>query len=149
MQFINEGKLRFEDPNGTRFQWEKFDSAKGKKDGVFLIHDLQQLRGLVGPFSEVALDLVEYSPDKVVFHSPPAGFLWSETNSKGLITFALIKSAYWRRLLFDLREIVYMQWEGRAAQGEWMRAAQVFPLPAAGHKAIEIHADGRVKIRNA
>lgn len=151
MQFRHSGKLCFEDPIGNRFRWGRFDSWNAGNTGIFLLHDLQQLRGLVGTFAEVALDLVEYSSDQVIFHSPPGGFLWGKTNSEGLITFALIKSPYWYRLLYDLREIVYMQWDEGAEQGEgeWIPAVQDFPLPAAGGRAIEIHADGRVKIRNA
>ncbi|MDN3689332.1 hypothetical protein [Cyclobacterium jeungdonense] len=141
--------LSFKDPKGAHFQWGKFGSRQPAGKGVFLIHETYQLQAMVGPFSEVALDLVEFSPDTVIFHSPPKGFLGSEMISEGLITFALIKSPYWHRLLFELREVVYMEWIPEIETADRICSEQVFPLSENGAKSIELHADGKVKIRNA
>lgn len=148
-QFKKSGSLTFKDPKGAHFRWRKPESPPPGAKGVFLIHEIYQLKALVGAFSEVALDLVEFSPDTVIFHSPPKGFLVSETISEGLITFALIKSPYWHRLLFELTETVYMERIPEVEIDTMIYSEQVFPLPEKGAKSIELHADGKVKILNA
>lgn len=147
-QFRQTGKITLKDSRGQVFEWFSPDGCPPGSTGVFLIHELYQLQGLVGSFSEVALDIVEFSPDKVIFHSPPAKGPVIGMNSTGLIKFALIKLPFWHRLLFELRETVVLQWVENTGEvphsGE-----QPFPLQAKGSKAMELHADGKVKIINA
>ncbi|WP_162417993.1 hypothetical protein [Cyclobacterium roseum] len=148
-QFKETESLTFKYPKGKCFRWVKAGSWQPTGKGVFLIHETYQLQALVGSFSEVALDLVEFSPDTVMFHSPPKGFLGTEMISEGLITFALIKSPYWHRLLFELREIVYMEWIPELVTPDLIGSDQAFPLAEKGARSIELHADGKVKIHNA
>ncbi|NHE59359.1 hypothetical protein [Cyclobacterium plantarum] len=147
-QFRQTGKITLEDSRGQVFEWLSPGRYPTGASGIFLIHELYQLQALVGSFSEVALDIVEFSPDKVIFHSPPANGPKDGMNSTGLIKFALIKSPFWHRLLFELRETVVLQWVENTEEAPHS-GEQPFPLQAKGSKAMELHADGKVKIINA
>jgi len=144
-QFRQTGKITFQDSRGKVFEWLSAGSNTAGAGGIFLIHEVYQLQALVGNFSEVALDIVEYAPDKVIFHSPPVNGFGNGVNSPGLIKFALIKSPYWHRLLFELRKTVVLQWPEKPEQ-PGLIGEQPFPLQEYGSKAMELHADGKVKI---
>ncbi|SHN13333.1 hypothetical protein SAMN04488057_107180 [Cyclobacterium lianum] len=147
-QFRQKGTITIKDSRGTTFQWFSPKDPNMPHTGVYLIHEVFQLQALAGSFSEVALDIVEYSADKVIFHSPPAPGINGRVNSGGLIKFALIKSPFWHRLLFELRDTVEMQWVEKSGEIPFL-AQEAFPLHFSETETMELHADGRVKTRKA
>lgn len=143
-RFKREGSISFHDGEGNNFQFLCLQSWKPNEGGILLLYDLYQLKGIVGNFSEVALDIIEFSPDKVVFHSPPVSWLTNEPISKGLIKFALIKRPFWNKLLYQLGEVVVFQ-SVKTAQDS-VHTKESFPLNEENVKEIQLKADGGVKI---
>ena len=143
-RFKKEGCITFRDGGGNTFQFLHLQGWKPDEGGVLLLYDLYQLKGIVGNFFEVALDIIEFSPDKVVFHSPPVSWLTNEPISKGLIKFALIKRPFWNRLLYQIGEIVVFQSVKTAL--EPVDTKEIFPLNEGNIKEIQLKADGGVKI---
>lgn len=143
-RFKREGSIAFHDGEGYNFRFLSIQSWKPEEGGILLLFDLYQLKGIVGNFSEVALDIIEFSPDKVVFHSPPVSWLTKEPVSKGLIKFALIKRPFWNRLLYQLGEVVVFQ-SAETAQDP-VHTKEVFSLNEGNVKEILLKADGGVKI---
>ena len=143
-QFNKKNKLGFKDQKGNCFEWMKTSQWKRGMEGFFLIHEIYQVQTLLGNFSEVALDIVEYSADEVVFLSPPSSWFLNERNSGGLIKFALINSPQWKQLLYHLKEIVFLKWVDDPETSAIVMA-EAFPLTRSS-RSMELHADGRVKI---
>jgi len=145
-QFASTGKLSFQDTEGGSFVWIKTSLWKPEMDGVFLIHEIYQLKSLVGNFSDVALDIVEYAADETVFLSPQPSWNINKGKSGGLIKFALVSSPYWKQLLRQIREIVFLKWEDKVLPSAII-GAQTFPFNRKS-RVMELHEDGRVKIIN-
>ena len=106
-QFTETGKISFEDTQGQGFDWVKVEQWRPEMDGLFLIHEIYQLKSLVGNFSEIALDIVEYAADETIFLSPQPSWNINKGKSGGLIKFALVGSPYWKQILQQIREIVF------------------------------------------
>lgn len=143
-QFSKTNKLSFQDQKGACFEWIKTSEWQPGMEGFFLIHEIYQLQSLLGNFSEVALDIVEYAADEVVFQSPPSSLFLNERNSGGLIKFALINSPQWKQLLHKIQELVFLKWVDEP-EPAGIPVAEAFPLCRSSRK-MELHADGRVKI---
>ncbi|EPR69029.1 hypothetical protein [Cyclobacterium qasimii] len=145
-QFANTGQLSFQDKSGTSFELIKADLWKPEMEGVFLVHEIYQLKSLVGNFSDVALDIVEYAADQTIFLSPQPTWNLNKGKSGGLIKFALVSSAYWKQLLHQIREIVFLKWEDEVLPSA-IKGTQNFPFNRKS-RVMELHEDGRVKIIN-
>jgi hypothetical protein len=143
-QFSKTNKLSFQDPKGACFEWIKSSEWKPEMEGFFLIHEIYQVQSLVGNFSEVALDIVEYAADEVVFLSPQSSWFLNGGKSEGLIKFALVSSPQWKQLLHQIREMVFLKWVDEV-QPPAILGAAAFPFTRKS-RLIELHADGRVKI---
>jgi len=143
-QFSKTNNLSFQDQKGACFGWIKSSQWKPGMEGLFLIHEIYQLQSLVGNFSEVALDIVEYAADEVVFLSPPSSLFLNERKSEGLIKFALINSPQWKQLLHHIQEMVFLKWVDEPKPSTISGVAD-FPLNRKS-RMMELHADGRVKI---
>ena len=143
-QFSKTNKLSFKDPQGAGFEWIKSSQWKPGMEGLFLIHEIYQLQSLVGNFSEVALDIIEYAADEVVFLSPPSSWFLNGGKSEGLIKFALVSSPQWKQLLHQIREIVFLRWVDEADPNAIL-GETAFPFTRKP-RLMELHADGRVKI---
>ncbi|MEX0884657.1 MAG: hypothetical protein WDZ72_14405 [Cyclobacteriaceae bacterium] len=142
--FRKEGKLTIRDGKGHVFQIQKFQNCPPGEEDILLIHEMFQLKGIVGDFSEVALDIVEFSPDKLIFHSPKMGRLFDAPKSNEFIKFALIKHPYWNKLLFRLGEVVFFR---PMISSSWqVETQEVFPLLEGKIKEIQLNAQGGVKI---
>lgn len=139
-----KGILQVLDGAGNRFDLKELSVWPQGTAGVFLIHDLFQIRNLAGNFSEVALDIVSYSPDKVIFHSPVNPMLKNGPISNGIIKFVFVKEDFWNRLLFQFgRQLIFCAGKGERSD---FRTEVRFPLFAGNIREIFLGAEGEVKI---
>ena len=145
-QFTEAGKISFEDTQGQGFDWVKVEQWRPEMDGLFLIHEIYQLKSLVGNFSEIALDIVEYAADETIFLSPQPSWNINKGKSGGLIKFALVGSPYWKQILQQIREIVFLKWEDEK-RSSVIKGGQAFPFTRKS-KLMGLYEDGRVKIIN-
>ncbi|WP_339904126.1 hypothetical protein [uncultured Cyclobacterium sp.] len=145
-QFSGDGKISFEDPNGLSFEWIKVEQWTPEMEGCFLIHEIYQLKSLVGNFSEIALDIVEYAADETIFLSPQPSWNINKGKSGGLIKFALVGVPYWKQILQQIGEIVFLQWKAEVGPST-IKGTQAFPFTRKS-KLMGLYEDGRVKIIN-
>ncbi|MFC4872385.1 hypothetical protein [Negadavirga shengliensis] len=139
-----KGSLHAQDSTGNCFDLVELTAWNQKSEGVFLIHDLFQIRNFAGKFSEVALDIVAYSPDKVIFHTPANPYLENGPNFNGIVKFALIKEGFWNKLLYQFsRQLVFSPEKGGPSD---FRSEVRFPLFAENVKELFLGAEGEVKI---
>ncbi|MEX2513688.1 MAG: hypothetical protein WD398_12355 [Cyclobacteriaceae bacterium] len=142
--FKNKGELTIHDGKDHVFQFIKLQHWHPAEEDILLIHEMFQLKGLVGNFSEVALDIIEFSPDKLIFHSPSMVKSINAPNSNGFIKFALIKHPFWNKLLFHLREVVVFR---AMESSSWqVETQEIFPLLEGKIKEMQLNAEGGVKI---
>mgnify|MGYP003136021070 CR=1 FL=1 len=145
-RFASEGQISFEDANGVSFAWVKVDQWKPEMEGCFLIHEIYQLKSLVGNFSDIALDIVEYAADETIFISPQPAWNINKGKSGGLIKFALVGHPYWKKMLQQIREIVFLKWQ-EDVEPSAISGAEDFPFNQQS-RLMGLYEDGRVKIIN-
>ena len=145
-EFAKSGQLNFQDTKGANFEWIKVTDWKPEMEGVFLVHEIYQLKSLVGNFSDVALDIVEFAADKTIFQSPQPAWNINKGKSGGLIKFALVSSPFWKQVLNQVREIVFLRWQNEVLPST-IKGLQAFPFNRES-KVMQLHEDGRVKIIN-
>lgn len=141
-----KGSISFKASSGEVIRWDLVSSVNGsyEADGVFLIHELYQLRGIAKPFSEVSLDIVEWSEDPVIFHTDAGPLLLGEPFSGRIIKFALIKDPYWKNLLKRIGGTVYSTYR-TDLDGDFI-IREPFPLCKGNVKEIYLSAEGQVKM---
>jgi hypothetical protein len=139
-----EGRITLKDKEGLLFDlfapamWE---SEKDDQKGVFLLFDLFQIRSIAEQFSEVALDIVEYSEKPVIFHTPAGRTFSAGPRYDGNVRFMMIKKGYWNSLLFTYGKPLVFQ--KSAHRGTEYILNEVFPE---AHRSLFLGPEGDVKI---
>lgn len=131
---------------GVPMKWTTLSSFDGGevKEGICLLFDLYQLRTIAPAFSDVSLDIIDWSEESVIFHTPVSPILKSGPISKGIIKFALIKEPFWNKMLFASGQILVCQ-ELDQENDAWV-LDEPFPLQEKNVKEMYLSADGQVKI---
>ena len=83
---------------------------------------------------------------KLFFQSPQPSWNINKGKSGGLIKFALVGSPYWKKILQQIGEIVYLQWKAEVGPIA-VKGTQAFPFTRKS-KLMGLYEDGRVKIIN-
>lgn len=114
--------------------------------GVYLLHEIYQLRTITLPFGEVALDIIAFNERPVVYSTYPSKMLEHAKNSDALIKFAFIKEQFWKDFLFNAGQIVLCQ-KTKTGAPQFITNR---PFPWTTPKATEMFLgpDGEVKIWN-
>ncbi|GMQ29418.1 hypothetical protein [Algoriphagus confluentis] len=145
--FRDSGKVTIKEGNSHLIQLVKPElwEAEGGNDGVFLLFDLFQIRSVCVPFSEVSLDIVDFSSKPTIFHSPVNPSLSAGPIDHGEVKFSLIREPHWNKLLFQLSQPVVAR---TVPQGQADHQVTVFfPLLMKGVKEMFLGPEGEVKIR--
>ncbi len=113
-------------------------------DGIFLLYDTFQIRSVGEQFSEVALDIVEYSNKPVIFYTPASKLLTHGPVKNGLIKFFMMKNPEWKKLLFGLSQPILM----KVIASSDSEFTFPFAMPVFSTHALEMYlgAEGDVKI---
>lgn len=141
-----EGRITLKDKDGLLLDLivpQKWDSEKDDVEGVFLLFDLFQIRGIAEQFSEVALDIVEFTDKPVIFHTPTGRAFPGGPSSGGNVRFLMIKKGYWNSLLFNFGKPLVFQKSGYK-DSEYV-LSESFPV---AHRSLFLGPEGDVKIIN-
>lgn len=147
LKILNEeGRITLKDKEGLLFDLvvpQSWIPDKDDPQGVFLLFDLFQIRGISEQFSEVALDIVEFSEKPVIFHSPVNRSLTAGPVLEGKVRFLMLKKGYWNNLLFNFGRPLIFQ---KSVQ-KWTeyQLNEVFPV---AHRSLYLGPEGDVKILN-
>lgn len=144
--FRDSGKVTLREGNSHLIQLIKPDLWEAEKgtDGIFLLFDLFQIRSICTPFSEVSLDIVDFTSKPTIFHSPVSTALSSGPIQNGQVKFSLIREPHWNKLLFQLSQPVVAR---VLSQGNADHQVSVFfPLLMKGVKEMFLGPEGEVKI---
>jgi hypothetical protein len=141
-----KGRVVLKDANNISMLWvlpNYWDANTDGGDGVFLLHEIFQIRSIAEQFSEVALDIVEFSQKPVVFHTPVNKILSKGPIQNGLIKFFMIKNPEWKKLLFSIAQPVII----KSVQAEAnFSVSELMPIFSPHVKEMFLTADGEVKI---
>jgi hypothetical protein len=144
-----KGKVTFKDKDNRAMIWilpSFWKAEEDGNDGVFLLYDTFQIRSVGEPFSEVALDIVEYSNKPVIFHTPVSRVLKQGPINDNLVKFFLIKNEEWKKLLFGIGQPVIMNLVNSSPELMFP-----FPMPifSVNVKEMYLGSEGEVKILKA
>jgi len=98
-----KGRVCLKEKSGMRLELiSQQEWVAGLDDpmGVFLLFELFQIRSIAEQFSEVSLDVVEFTTKPVIFRSPANRHLKSGPVSDSNVRFWLVKEGVWNGLLF-------------------------------------------------
>lgn len=127
---------------------ERWDARLHESRGVFLLFELFQIRSIVVPFSEVSLDIVEYSSKPVIFQSPAHESLRNAPVVDGKVKFSMIREGIWNKLLFGYgRPLIFLN--AQTGERTDIETKDKFPLLINGVKEMFLGPEGEVKILNA
>lgn len=145
-KFKENGSVFLEAGRGVPMKWTTLTSFSDVevKEGVCLLFDLYQLRSIAPAFSDVSLDIIEWTEEPIIFHTPASPTLNSGPISKGIIKFALIKEPFWNKVLFACGQILVCQDVKEAVDA--LILEEPFPLQQKNVKEMYLSADGQVKI---
>nr|MBI1230826.1 hypothetical protein [Cytophagales bacterium] len=130
---------------GEPMKWTLLSTYRDQGDsGVCLLYDLYQLRTIAPPFSDVSLDIVDWTEEPVIFHTPVSPLLVHGPISKGIIKFVLVKEAFWNRMLYSIGQILVTESGNEGQNG--LQIDQNFPYQGKNVKEIYLTAEGHVKI---
>lgn len=139
-----EGRVTLKDKDGLIFDLVAPQSWVPEKDdpqGVFLLFDLFQIRGISEQFSEVALDIVEFTEKPVIFHSPKSRSLAYGPSFEGKVKFLMLKKGYWNDLLFNFgKPLIYQRSVNKITE---YQMNEIFPV---AHRSLYLGPEGDVKI---
>lgn len=142
-----QGRIFLEEGHGKTIELvvqDRWDSQRDSPEGIFLIHEIFQLKGLTLPFSEVSLDVVDLSTTPVIFHSPVNERLVIGPIIDQKVKFVVLKEGFWNKLLFNLgRPLIY---QPGLQKGGGIKTAEKFPLETGGIKEMYLGPEGQVKI---
>lgn len=117
------------------------------KNGVFLLFELFQIRSIAVPFSEVSLDIVEFTSKPVIYHSPVNENLQNAPVVDGKIKFAMIREDSWKQLLYNFgRPLIYKKTNKTGVAP--IETKIKFPLLTSDVKEMFLGPEGEVKILN-
>lgn len=140
------GSVQLRVAGGSSLRIVKLSLASGVdlSRSLFLLHELFQLRSIAKPFSDVSLDIVEWSEEPVIFQTERNPMLNLDQFTGKNVRFALIKDAYWRYSLRAVGEIV-LGLPGTPDEEVW-DVVQPFSLFSGKTKEIYLSAEGVVKM---
>lgn len=144
--FRDNGKVSIKEGNGnviTLIKPELWTEEMGE-NWVFLLFDLFQIRTLCKQFSEVSLDIVEYSSKPTIYHSPANAISKHGPIKDGVLKFSLILEPNWNKLLFQISQPVLVQIH--AKEQAPFETKILFPLLSPGCKELYLGPEGEVKI---
>lgn len=146
----DQGRVALKDGQGQVFELisqECWDSESDPTNGIFLLFDLFQIRSIAVPFSDVSLDVVDFTTKPVIYHTLANPHLSEAPITDGQVRFAMIKDGNWNKLLFNYGKLVIYQavTDGRSVN---FGTADKFPLVGRDVKEMFLGPEGEVKILN-
>ncbi|WP_157972067.1 hypothetical protein [Pleomorphovibrio marinus] len=148
-QYLRKSKtLLVEDGGGQGLEMRLFSNQELHPvgEGIYLLHEIYQLRSIALPFEEVALDIIEWTERPVVYSSYPSKMLEDAKNPDALIKFAFIKEQFWKDFLFSAGQIVLCQ--KKINTTPQFKTDQLFPWTTSKATEMFLGPDGEVKIWN-
>jgi hypothetical protein len=146
----DKGRVALKDGQGHAFELiahEKWNARNDGLDSIFLLYDLFQIRSIAIPFSDVSLDIVEFTTKPIIYHTPVSTSLADAPIVDGQIRFAMIKEGNWNRLLFNFSKLVIYQNKTDDDPLDF-EVADKFPLIGKEVKEMFLGPEGEVKILN-
>jgi hypothetical protein len=141
------GRARIKEGNGSILELIDINHWNPEKDdyeGIFLFHDLFQIRTVAEQFSEVSLDIVEFATKPTIYHTPVNRILKQGPMEHGCVRFSLIRKDFWNKLLFAHSRPLILQYS--KIQEYDFETKEFFPLLSAGTKELYLSSEGDVKI---
>ena len=141
-----KGSVFLQAGKGVPMKWTILSSyVKGEnQEGICLLFDLYQLRTIAPAFSDVSLDIIDWSEEPIIFHTPASPMLKGGPVSNGIVKFALIKEPFWNKMLFTGGQIIV--YEEVDQEQNSLVLEEAFPLQQKNVKEMYLSADGQVKI---
>jgi len=146
----DQGRAVLKDRGGHVFELitpEKRTEVNEETEGIFLLFDLFQIRSIAVRFSDVSLDVVDFSTKPVIYHTLANPHLTSAPIKDGQIRFGMVKEGNWNKLLFNFgKPLIYRA----APDGKSVDFDNVdkFPLVEGEVKQMFLGPEGEVKILN-
>jgi hypothetical protein len=113
-----QGRVCLQEKSGFRFELidpGHWNAGQDDEEGIFLLFEIFQIRGIAEQFSEISLDIVEFTTKPVIFHSPANRHLKSGPVSEGNVRFWLIREGIWNSLLFSYgRPLIFQRTDKEA-----------------------------------
>lgn len=146
----DQGRVALKDGHGRVFELiaqDKWSAPHDGEDSIFLLFDLFQIRSIALPFSDVSLDIVDFTTKPAVYHTPANPSLIDAPIRNGQVKFAMIKDGDWNRLLFNFGKLVIYNVikDDRAVDFD---TVEKFPLLGKDLKEMFLGPEGEVKILN-
>lgn len=144
----DKGRVSLKDKQGQTIELiahEKWDSSKDRGDGIFLLFDLFQIRSIAMPFSDVSLDIVEFTTKPLIYHTPANKNLADAPMANNQIKFVMIRDGNWNKLLFNYGKLLICQ-TVTADRGADFEVLDKFPLLGQGVIEMFLGPEGEVKI---
>ncbi len=146
----DHGRVALKDGQGQAFELishGQWNGQSDRMDSIFLLFDLFQIRNIAVPFSDVSLDIVEFTTKPVIYHTPANPHLTEAPIASGRVRFAMIKDGNWNKLLFNFGKLLIYQavTDDRSVDFE---VPDKFPLLGTGVKEMFLGPEGEVKILN-
>ena len=139
-----EGRITLRDKDGLLLDLiavPNWIPGKDDAEGVFLLFDLFQIRSIAEQFSEVALDIVEFSEKPVIFHTPAGRSLIGGPAAEGVVRFLMVKKGFWNSILFNYGKPLIFQ---KSQQNNTAyKLDEIFPV---AHRSLFLGPEGDVKI---
>ena len=146
----DQGRVALKDGQGQVFNLisqECWDAQNDQRDGIFLLFDLFQIRSIAVPFSDVSLDIVDFTTKPVIYHTLANPHLTVAPIRDGQVRFAMIKDGNWNKLLFNFGKLLVYQAVIDDRQVDF-DTADKFPLVGKEVKEMFLGPEGEVKILN-
>ena len=146
----DQGRVVLKDRAGHVFELinsEQWADVDGRTDGIYLLFDLFQIRSIAVPFSDISLDVVDFSTKPVIYHTLANPHLLSAPIKDGQVRFAMIKEGSWNKLLFNFgKSLIYQAVaDGRSLDFD---TVDKFPIVDGEVKQMFLGPEGEVKILN-
>lgn len=141
----DKGRVALKDGQGHAFELIAHEKWNDGQDGIFLLYDLFQIRSIAIPFSDVSLDIVEFTTKPIIYHTPVSTNLADAPIVDGQIRFAMIKEGNWNRLLFNIGKLVIYHTKTDDGPVDFDMADK-FPLIGKEVKEMFLGPEGEVKI---
>lgn len=144
--FRDHGSISVKEGNGkviTFLKPELWNADMGY-DWIYLLFDLFQIRSVCKSFSEVSLDIVEFSNKPTIYHSPANSILKGGPIENGVLKFSLIMEPDWNKLLFQIAQPVLVKLSSK--EPSTFDTPKFFPLLSPSFKELYLGPNGEVKI---
>ena len=145
--FREKGQVTIKEGNGKNLTLLKMENWKPEMgfDWTFLLFDTFQIRTVCEPFSEVSLDIVDFSSKATIYHSPVSRVIKNAPIEEGNIRFSLIREPNWNKLLFQISQPVLAKIDHEKNEVD-AQTELYFPLLGPNTKEMFLGPEGDVKI---